>query len=315
MQGPEIIDMHVHLCRDSQQEQVVFPKRGWPEEWYWGSPDRVLPYMDARNISHVATMNVIDTKRMVDQRINRAHAQGASQQEVDEARVTLQDDMRERVRSFNTSLLEAAQREPRIITYAYANPVLFGDETMDELERCIGLGAPGIKVHPSISAHYPDHPTMMQVYERCQEAGLGVLSDSRGEHGGDDFGMPRGWTKVLQTFPHLKFIMAHLVDEMWDDRLEMAAEFKDNLWFDIAGGLVDERHPAGGHACMPAVQAARVFRKVGIERVLFGTDAPSGGAGRDILDCANQVIGLELTEAEKEQILSGNAKQFLGLKQ
>lgn len=72
--GPEIIDIHVHLCRDTQQEKLVFAKAGWPDEWHWGSVDRIIPYMDARHISHVATMNVMDTGHMVERRIQRARA-------------------------------------------------------------------------------------------------------------------------------------------------------------------------------------------------------------------------------------------------
>lgn len=231
--------------------------------------------------------------------------------------------MRERVRAYNTALLEAAAKEPRLITFAYCNPILFGEETMDELERCVALGAPGIKVHPGISGHFPDHKVMMSVYERCQQAGLGVLSDSSSgvRADGNAYGVPNGWRPVLKTFPHLKFIMAHFVGDMWDDRLTLAEEFKDNLWFDIAGGLVDDNHATEGHTMsfssgsghLQMSQATRVFRKVGVERVIFGTDAPHRGVGRDILECAKQVMALPMTDEEKEKILAGNAKQFLGL--
>ena len=106
--------------------------------------------------------------------------------------------------------------------------------------------------------------------------------------------------------------MAHLCDELWDDRLDLSRQFKDNLWFDIAGGIVDEHHPPGLHSEMPVSQAPRVFRKIGVERIMFGTDAPGHG-DLDVLDRASQVLALPLEESEKEAILSGNAKQFLGL--
>lgn len=316
MDKPDIIDIHIHLCRDTQQEKVVFPKAGWPDEWYWASPDKVIPYMDARGVSHVATMNIIDTGRMVDQRINRARAQGASDKEIAEARASLAEDMKQRVRVFNDTMCEAAAKEPRIIAYAMIDPVLFGKDTVAELDRCIAMGAKGIKVHPSICGHFPDYAGMMPVYERCQEAGLGVLTDStsRVNADGNQYGAPNGWRPVLKAFPHLKFIMAHLCDEMWDDRLDMAREFSDNLWFDMSGGIVDAHHPAGGHSMMPVAQAPRVFRKVGVERIMFGSDGPGTGRGEDILEAAGEIMRLALTDVEKEQILSGNAKRFLGLK-
>ncbi len=316
MTNPEIIDIHLHLCRDTQQEKTVFPKAGWPDEWYWASPDKVIPYMDARGISHVATMNIIDTGAMVAGRIRRAREQGASEAEIADARVTLREDMQERVRAFNTLMCEAHAKEPRIIPYMMIDPILFGEAAIEELERCIALGAKGIKVHPSICGHFPDHPNMMAVYKRCEEAGLGVLTDStsRARGGAEAFGTPLGWRPVLQAFPHLKFIMAHLCDDIWDDRLELSREFKDNLWFDMSGGIVDAHHPAGGHSMLTGDQAPRVFRKIGVERILFGSDGPGTGRGEDVLEAAGEVMRLALTDAEKEQILAGNAKRFLGLK-
>ena len=313
---PEIIDMHIHLCRDVQQEKTVFPKTGWPDGWYWANPKDVIPYMDARGVSHVATMNIIDTTRMVQQRIARAQAQGASESEIAEARATLGDDMRERVRAFNDLMCEASQKEPRIITYVMADPILFGKGVADEVERCIAKGAKGIKVHPSICGHFPDDENMRAVYDLCQSAGLGVLTDStsRVNSDGNAYGMPLGWRPVLQAYPRLKFIMAHLCDVLFDDRLDMAREFSDNLWFDMSGGIVDAHHPAGGHAMLGVVQAPRVFRKIGVERIMFGSDGPGGGRGEDILEAAGEVMRLALTDAEKEQILAGNAKRFFGLK-
>ena len=314
MDHPEIIDIHLHLLRDVNQERLVFPKPGWPDEWYWCNPDAIVPYMDARGVSHVVTQNIMDTTRMVEARIARARASGASDDEIAKARVDLADDMRRRVRDFNSWACEAHAAEPRIVPFVMIDPILFGEEVVEELDRCIALGAKGIKVHPSICGHFPDHPQMMPVYERCQETGLGVLTDSRGRPRGDgdaSYGAPVGWRPVLSAFPRLKFIMAHFCDEMWDDRLDLAREFHDNLWFDMSGGLVDAHHPAGGHSMMPAEQAVRVFRKVGVERMLFGSDGPGGGAGQDILHAAAQVMALEFTDDEKEAILAGNAKRFL----
>ena len=312
MPGTEIIDMHFHLCRDTQQEKTVFPKKGWPDDWFYGSPDTVIPFMDAHGISYVATMNVMVTNAMIEARVRRAREQGATEEAIAQARIDLKEDMKQRVRQMNDWTLEAQKKEPRIIVYAAIDPVLFGDETMDELERCIALGAQGIKIHPSNYRHYPDHPTMMQVYERLQSAGLGALTDtsSRQSPDGNAYGVPLGWRPVLQAFPHLKLIQAHLAGDMWDDQIDLAREFPDNLWFDIAGGWVDDHHPPSGHAGMLASQAVRVLRKIGIERVMHGSDGPP----LDPMSAAEQIMRMEFTDAEKEQLLSGNAKQFFGLK-
>ena len=163
MDNPDIIDIHIHLCRDTQQEKVVFPKTGWPDKWYWASPDKVIPYMDARGISHVATMNIIDTNRMVEMRVGRARSQGASDADIAEARVTLADDMRQRVRAFNDVMCEAAAKEPRIIPYVMVDPILFGTMV------AVNLQAAFLSPPVAMSAFYlkgvaPKHVTLNQIF-------------------------------------------------------------------------------------------------------------------------------------------------------
>ncbi|HTE86266.1 MAG TPA: amidohydrolase family protein, partial [Dehalococcoidia bacterium] len=306
-------DVHIHLCRDTAQEKAVFPKKGWPDEWYWCSPDKVGPYMDARRVSHIVAVNIMDTGRMTDVRLARLPAD-ISGGEREGARAEIRTEMQERVRSFNDWICATFRENARIIPFVMMDPVLFGPGLADELERCIQMGAQGVKIHPSICGHMPDDPCLMPVYERCQEAGLGVLSDTGTlvNPDGQMYGLPLHWVPVLSSFPSLKFIMAHLCDSIWDDRIDLAREFKENLWFDTAGGLLDDNHPPAIHRGMMTSQAPRVFRKIGVERIMFGTDAPGRG-DVDIRDRAAQITALSLSDDEKEMILSRNARQFLGL--
>ena len=311
----EIVNMHAHLCRDPQQEKQVFPLPGLPDDWYRASPERQLPWMDLNGITHTVMMNVMNTQSMMDARIRRARQQGADDAAIARARIDLIQDMRQRVREMNDWSLEAQAAQPRLRAYVAIDPTLFGEETIEELERCIKAGATGLKLHPSINMHHPDHAAMMPVYERCEQAGLGILTDSNGHAGADGvaYGTPLGWRPVLRRFPHLRFIMAHLGDDMWDDRIEMAREFGDNLRFDFSHGLVDDHHPAGGHHCLPTTQAVRVFRKVGVDRIMYGSDGRPGSDGEDLYG-ARQIMALPFTDAEKDQILRSNAMEFFGLK-
>lgn len=313
MSGQEIIDVHIHLCRDTAQEKAVFPKKGWLDDWYWCSPDKIEPYMDARGVTHIVAVNIMDTNRMTEGRLTRLPS-NTPERERELARSKIRDEMVDRVCGFNDWICTTYKENPRIIPFVMMDPVLFGPGLIDELERCIAQGAKGVKIHPSICGHMPDHPCLMPVLERCQELGLGALTDTGTgiNPDGQAYGLPFNWKPVLSSFPRLKFIMAHLCDSIWDDRIDMAREFKDNLWFDIAGGLVDDNHPPAMHRGMLISQAARVFRKIGVERVMFGTDAPGRG-DVDILDRAAQVMALPLSDDEKQMILCGNARQFLGL--
>jgi len=265
--------------------------------------------MDARGVSHIVAVNIMDTGRMTEGRLARLPAG-----EREHARSQIKAEMLDRVRSFNDWICTTHRQNPRIIPFVMIDPVLFGTALADELERCIAMGAQGVKIHPSICGHMPDDECLIPVYERCQEAGLGVLSDTGTlvNSDGRAYGMPLNWAPVLADFPRLRFIMAHLCDSIWDDRVDLARQFKTNLWFDTAGGLVDDNHPSALHRGMMTSQAPRVFRKIGVQRVLFGTDAPGRG-DVDIRDRAAQIAALPLTDGEKEMILSDNARQFLGL--
>jgi uncharacterized protein len=306
---PEIIDAHVHLTRSRKEEDLVFHRAGWPLGWYWGNEEAILDYMGPRNISHVVTLNIMDTRSMIESRRRRAVAVGQAVVESE-----LEDEMRERVRRFNTWACELGRKSAGIISFVMADPVLFGPQLLAEVHRCLDLGAAGLKVHPYLCGHFPDHPDMLEVYAQCADAQIPILTDTTGEldAAGRQLGAPRYWGPVIANFPSLRLIVAHLPGELWDERLELGKLPAENLFFDISGGFVDERHPRVTHRELPIEQAERVLKKIGIERVMFGSDGP--GRGVDILDMASQVLRLDLTDAEAEAVLSGNAKQFFGLK-
>jgi predicted TIM-barrel fold metal-dependent hydrolase len=81
--------------------------------------------------------------------------------------------------------------------------------------------------------------------------------------------------------------------------------------FDVSGGLVDATHPRTAHREMFAEMAPRLFRKAGIERIMFGSDEPASGL--DLHECILQILKLDLTDDEKEQIFWRNAAGLLGL--
>ena len=309
MKSLELFDMHRHLSRDTQLEKLIFPKPGFPDEWYWCNLDRVIAFMDAHHIGHLAAMNVMATRAMIASRVRRAREASRTDAQIDEAREHFRAEMRDRVREMNDWSLAAQAREPRLRVYIALDPTLFEDAAVEEVDRCIALGATGIKLHPGVSGHFPDHPALWPVFARCEEAGLGVLacSDLHPGDGGERFAAPSGWRPVLRAFPRLRLVMAHFGDEAWDDRLELAREFPQ-LRFDLSGGLVDAVHPRDNRAALPATQAVRVFRKVGVERLMWGSDT-----AYDPMPSVRQILALDLTENEQERILSRNAREFFGV--
>lgn len=210
------------------------------------------------------------------------------------------------VRQVNRWAVGVGSRHPRLPQFIIADPYRFGDELVHEVEECLRLGARGVKIHPYHCGHVPDIPEMYPTYELCQDRGVPLLADTGGRPNTE----PRLWAPVLEKFPRLRLIVAHLPGELWDERLELAERFAgDNLVFDTAGGFVDALHPPYVHRELLAEHAARIIRRVGVDRVLFGSDGFFG----DPMDTAKQIVAMPLTDAEKERILCGNAKAFLEL--
>jgi|GEM_PF-863537 len=316
----EIVDVHLHLCKDTATEKLVLPRPGVPDSWLCGTPETLPKFMDLWGVSKVLSLNAHNPNRRIQLRLARL-PKGTSEAEYERAKASLREEMIESFRRFNEWGLEVSKRNPRIQIYVGIDPVLFGENTMGYFEDWVRKGTPGIKVHPGQMGALPDHPTLMPIFQRCQDLGLPVVFDTGSSEGGEGaggvvYGEPNHLIPVLSTFPKLKLVMAHFCSAFWDERIKLAERFKDNLFFDICGGLYEPPRRTGGgfnardgYRALPVDEAVRVFREVGVERFMFG----SGGTGHNLVPDAEQVMGLGLTEEEKRLILSENAKRILGL--
>lgn len=310
MAVPEVIDVHVHLTRDTAQEKVVFGKSGYPDEWFGANGDRVTEWMDESGLSRLFMINYMDTNRMIDSRLARLGVTDSAERE--QTHTQLKEDMVDRLQKFNAWGCELGRSEPRVVPFVCIDIGIFYETTamMDELERCIANGAQGVKIHPGLSRFMPGDERMFPLYERVADAGLTMLSDSGSLGAGDTvFGEPVNFIPVFERFPQLKFIMAHLASAYWDQRIQIARDFQ-HVYFDIAGGFYSPQSAArDGHRACPLEDAPRLLRSVGTDRVLFGTDAP----GSEVYPQLRSFMRLPLEDGEKEQILAGNARTLLEL--
>jgi len=309
---PEVIDVHVHLTRDPQQEQLVFPKPGYPDEWYRANEPRVLDWMDDEGVSHLFMINYMDTNRMIASRV--ARMPDASEAELEGARERLREEHVERLRRFNAWCCELGAREPRLIPFPCVDIGIFYDVTvmMEELETRLAEGARGIKLHPGLGHYFPGDERMFPLYERLQEADIPVLSDtgslSPAPEGGV-YGEPLEFVPVFEQFPRLRFIMAHAASAFWDERVPIAERFPQ-VYFDLAGGFQGPGHHArDGHRACPIDDAPRFLRALGIDRVLWASDAPGHEAGPQL----RSFMSIPLTDDERERVLAKNAREFIGL--
>ena len=304
--------MHVHLTRDPAQEQLVFPKPGYPDEWYTANEPRVIAWMDAEGLSHLFMINYMDTNRIIATRLSRL--EGASDSELGESREQLQGEMVERVQRLNAWACELGAKEPRIIPFVSVDIGVLYDETamMEELEARLATGARGVKLHPGLGGFYPGDERMFPLYDRLQDADIPILSDSGSLSPAPDggvYGEPLNFVPVFEHFPKLRFIMAHLASAFWDERVLVAQRFPE-VYFDLAGGFFSPgQHARDGHRACPVEDAPRFLRAIGTDRVLFGSDGPGEEVGPQL----RNFMRLPLTDEERERILAKNAREFIGL--
>lgn len=162
-----------------------------------------------------------------------------------------------------------------------------------EVARIKQLGLKGIKLHPDFQQFNIDDPRMYPVYELLQAEGLPVLF-----HVGDetfDYSSPKRLAKVLDDFPRLTVIAAHLGGYMrWDEACEYL--IGRELYIDTSSV----------YHCLSHEQIVSIIRKHDINRVLFGTDYPIDHYDYNF----RHFDALGLTQAEQDKILYDNTEKL-----
>lgn len=197
------------------------------------------------------------------------------------------------VESINNFLAETVAKEPRFIGFGTMHADY--EHKADELERIVGMGLRGIKIHPDSQLYAVDDPRMFELYDALQGR-YPILV-----HCGDyryDFDNPERVRRVLDMFPRLTFIAAHFGG--WS-LADLALEYlKDaHCYFDCSSSMM----------YLGPKRSAQLIREYGAERFLFGSDYPMWSP-KDELE---RFRALDITEEEKEMILSKNPEIVLQL--
>ena len=180
-----------------------------------------------------------------------------------------------------------------------------GEAALTELERVAKLGAKEVKLHPNTQNFDVADADVGAVVEKCGDLGLAVLFDSYKPWDASEMGK---LLLVAVQHPKTKLVLAHMGFTHFREavafelirRLDMAG----NVWFDLSA-------IANTYAGSP-VQGELVWtiRKVGTDRVLFGSDWPVYTPAETI----RAVRQLGFTKAEQQQIFHDNAARLFNLK-
>ena len=168
------------------------------------------------------------------------------------------------------------------------------EDPATELERAMGLGLCGIKLHPDTQGVNMDDPRLMRVYEIAEARGLPLTI-----HCGDyryDYSHPRRLKRILHEFPRLVVNAAHFGG--WSIQ-DYALEF-----------LEDERCFMDMSSSMRFLGPRRTRELVeiyGCERILFGSDFPMWMPADELA----RFSALGFSDAELEMMCWHNAERFL----
>ncbi|MFC1872012.1 amidohydrolase family protein [Chloroflexota bacterium] len=324
MEHLEIIDAHVHLAKNSEEESYwLFPGRRSRDRY--GTPEKAVEYMKREGISKMVflTLPARQCRAPLAEKIKIASLPKKQRREAETEIFRL---MAPIIREYNDWGIEVNKQLPQLLPFSCIAPELGGSEGMvKEVELRASQGVKGIKLHPGLFSFFPYEDVMFPVYDKCQEIGLPICTDSGTwpmpqvlaqhpplplnavQQDVIDYGEPKHWGKVAEAFPKLKVILAHLGSAWWDERVELALKYP-NFYFDTSQGFsAPDRMPHSPHRGMAEDDVPRIFRKIGVERILFGTDC----MGLDPQPQLEQILRTPLTGEEKQVILADNAKRLL----
>lgn len=196
--------------------------------------------------------------------------------------------------AINDFIANSVEQNPdRLIGFATIHPDY--EDVPGEIERALGMGLKGVKIHPDFQHFEIDCEKAYKIYE-CIEGKVPLLV-----HTGDfryEWSKPERMARVIDDFPKLDVIAAHFGGwSVWEHATEVLS--KKRIWVDTSSSL---------YALSPE-KAYELIKAYGVEKVLFGTDYPMWSAV-DELELFNKI---PLTDSEREQILHINVEKLLGI--
>jgi predicted TIM-barrel fold metal-dependent hydrolase len=236
---------------------------------------------------------------------DRFHELVAEEVSEDEARELVRDE----IRAYNAWGLAVARANPRLVPFIGVNARFMSPaQIRTEILDAAANGAKGVKITPGSMRAYADDPILEPIFEACVEARLPLLSQSgRGSGAGpspgsDPWGHPGYWFDPLARHPELTVILAHMAHG-FEDTLSDLLEVRPNACTDTSmrlSGLGKPDRPT-------AQDLVATIRRLGVDRVLFGTNYPFVNP----VVYAEVFASLPLGPDERDAIAHGNYERVV----
>jgi predicted TIM-barrel fold metal-dependent hydrolase len=177
----------------------------------------------------------------------------------------------------------------------------------DALKEYADRGAVAVKIHPAADGEGVDSPRYKTLIRSASEVGLPVILHTGCFHSHALYkdpaqGQAQRFSEWFETYKDVRFVLAHMnfhePNVAFDLMEEHANLYADTSW-------------------QPAEVVGEAVRRVGAERVLFGTDWPFVGNNLDVglarvRDCIESGV---MTEEQSKLILGENAAKLFGIGQ
>jgi hypothetical protein len=299
----DVVDLHTHTYPRAEIGRQAMAGEGWSP--YAGTVPELKAAMARGGIVAAVMANLTPVPEMREAARGRLPARlVGAERAATEAR--LREELCARLVRRNRWTLEVAAADPALVPFVGLDPsVMSPGELRDELEACIEAGARGVKLHPIVQRMAPATAALWPVYELCQERGLLVLFHSGflGRSEWNAHARPTAFAEVLEAFPTLGVILAHLGRGHFEETVAVAARFPQ-LVFDTCAVITAADVPWR----LADADAVALLRQVGVDRVCFGSDYPWFDPAAD----AARIAGLPgLTDGERAAILGDNARRLL----
>lgn len=200
----------------------------------------------------------------------------------------------------NKYIYESSRRFPRMVPFGWIMLPQGLQESIEEAKRCLEeYGFFGIKINGSQNKHNIDSDESLKVIEVVAKAGKIIAFHCGAE--APVFTDPARAARIANIFPELRIIMVHMggvIEPDMSEKVIEAAKQSPNMIL------------VGSGIALPRV--ANGIRRLGADRVFFGSDMPYHGKPAERLAEYREMLR-EFDQQTSDRVLGEGARKFLAL--
>jgi predicted TIM-barrel fold metal-dependent hydrolase len=176
----------------------------------------------------------------------------------------------------------------RLFAFCRLDPA---DEPVAEAERCLGLGARGIKLHPRAQSFGFGDAAADAIFRVARDAGVPILI-----HAGRGMPPMAPLAELALRYPDVSLVLAH-------------AAIADQGMF--ATMLAEHPRVVYDTSCFSTLDVTELFARVPAERIVFGSDAPYGRPAGGLFQAMRAAAHAGLDHTERALIAGGTITALL----